>query len=177
MPMRHRPRSKSIRQRVRNRDGGPSSYFHSTRWSFIMIRCFLPLALLACAVVAARPAEHKKLAEIVPGDCLAFVSLDVAKAWDHPALGGLRHANGELEFAWAVQSALGTGPGQLQRVTAFWIPAGKETPLILMTGRKPLDAQAIAKKLRKPGAKATTAKPPENVLSAPGAEFALVFQV
>ena len=98
-----------------------------------MIRC-LPVALLACAVVAAQPAEPKKLAEVVPGDCLAFVSLDVAKAWDHPALGGLRHANGEIEFAWAVQSALGIGPGQLERITAFWIPAGKETPLILMTG-------------------------------------------
>lgn len=142
----------------------------------IRLHPILPVVLLMVAIAAAQPDAPKPQAA-APGDSLAFVSLNVAKAWDHMALGAVREAPGRLQFAWALQSAIGVAPVSIERITAFWLPSSPDVPLILLTGRKPLDGRAIAKELRKPGAKAAHAKPPANVFAAPGAEFALILQI
>lgn len=140
---------------------------------------FTILVLLATFTVAiAMPDEPTTSATaVVPGDAIAFVSLDVAKAWEHRAFGAVREARGKVEFAWAMQSLLGVAPTEMDRVTAFWHPAGKDEPFVLITGRKDLDARAIAKTLSRAGAKPPKAGPTGNALVAPGSEFPYVLQV
>jgi hypothetical protein len=140
------------------------------------IAAALPFVLAAVALAVARPDQPKPLSGVVPAGSRAFISLDVAKAWDHASFGGVREARGKVEFAWLVQSLLGVAPADLARATAFWTPSGKELPFVLITGRKALDAQAIAKTLTRAGAKI----PPQatgKAIAAPGAEFPFVLQV
>jgi hypothetical protein len=141
------------------------------------IAAAFPLLLAAVTLTVARPDQPKPLSGVVPAGSRAFISLDVASVWDHASFGGVREARGKLEFSWLVQSLLGVTPPDLARATAFWTSSGKELPFVLITGRKAIDAHAIAKTLTRAGAKKASPQATGKVIAAPGAEFPFVLQV
>jgi hypothetical protein len=131
----------------------------------------LSILIVGAVLVSLAPAEQPKPA--IPADAIAFVSLDVAKVWDHPSFGAAREARGKVELAFAVQSLLGVGPADLQRVTLFWHPAAQDEPFAIITGRKNLDAKKIARLL-------TREKPVEpkgKAIPAPGSAFPYLLQL
>lgn len=145
--------------------------------SRVSLRLFVPLLLSAgLMAIAEEPKTPVKLAGVVPPDATAFVSLDVAKVWEHKSFGTVREARGKVEFTWAVQSLFGVAPDAMERLTVFWHPAGKGEPFALITGRKNLDAKKIAKLLARPDAR-TKEKDLGKVVSAPGSEFPYLLQL
>ena len=140
------------------------------------LRFAVSVLIAGFTVAVAVPDEPKNLSAVVPGDAIGFVSLDVAKVWEHRAFGGVREARGKLEFVWVVQSLLGVAPAEMERVTAFWHASGQDEPFVLITGRKPLDAKAIAKTLSRAGVK-PPAGPTGKALVAPGSKFLYILQV
>ena len=142
-----------------------------------LIRFTLPLLVAGFTVAVAVPDEPKsKPNDAAPGDAVAFVSLDVAKAWEHRAFGAVREARGKLEFSWVVQSLFGVAPTEMERASAFWHSAGKDEPFVVITGRKALDAKSIVKALSRAGAK-PPAGPMGKVIVAPGSEFPYLLQI
>jgi hypothetical protein len=140
-----------------------------------------PTLALGFALAPARQEEPKaskavKVEVAVPKGVAAFVSVNVAEVWEHPAFFPIRGARGQLEFAWAVQSVLGVTPTQIDRITAFWPASHTDSPYLLIRGRKPLDPVAMVKILTRPGAKESKPRE-EKVLAAPGAEFPFLVPV
>ncbi|MFO0805264.1 MAG: DUF1559 domain-containing protein [Gemmataceae bacterium] len=120
-------------------------------------------------------AAQPEKASAPPPDSLAFASLDVARLWEHPSFLSIREAPGKFEFAWVVQSVFGVAPQDIARLSVFWHPAAPGEPFALITGRKKLDATAVAKSLQRPGEKPP--KAPEKVVTAAGSEFPFLLQV
>jgi len=147
----------------------------------IRIRSALPafaLVLGVAAVTPARPVEPKPAPPAaVPKGVVAFVAVDVAQVWDHPAFGGIRAARGKHEFAWVVQSLVGVAPADLDRVILFWPTGSADAPFAVVRTRRPVDPAAVAKALARVGATGPKPLPGGNVLVAPGAEFAFVLPV
>src|SRR5262245_56750042 len=139
----------------------------------------VPLILLtAVALAPARPDAPKAADAPKAGTTgeLLVASVHVAKVWDHKAFVPVREARGNLEFAWMVQSLIGLAPTELERLTVV-VPDPDTGPILIATGRKPVDPKAVVKTLTR-GAGTNGPKPTEpGMLVAPGAEFAYVLPV
>ena len=146
-----------------------------------LARYALLVLLGAAALAPARPDEAKPIPPApppaVPKGVTAFASVNVAQVWDHQSFAAVRVGRGSLEFAWATQALVGVTPAELDRLTVFRHASVPDAPLVVVTGRKPLDPAAVVKMLTRPGATAPEAPPGGKVLVAPGAEFAHVLPV
>jgi hypothetical protein len=134
----------------------------------------VPFAIGAVVALApARPDPPKEAG--APGEFFV-ASVDVARLWGHKALMPVREARGSLEFAWMLQSLIGLAPTELERLTVV-VPTPDAGPILVVTGRKPVDPKAVAKLLTR-GSGAKGPKPTEQgMLVAPGAEFPYVLPV
>ncbi len=141
------------------------------------------LLLVGLVVATAQPDKPKppsatvKSVVRVPTGVVAIASLNVAEVWDHKAFGQIREARGKLEFAWAVQSLIGVTPADTEQLTVFWPTIAPDAPFVLVTGRKAVDATAVAKTLTRPGATLPRPVPGGKILVAPGADFAYIYPV
>jgi hypothetical protein len=144
---------------------------------------FSMLLLVGLVVATAQPDKPRspsaavKSVVTVPSGVVAFASLNVAEVWDHKAFGQIREARGKLEFAWAVQSLIGVTPADTEQLTVFWPTIAADAPFVLVTGRKAVDATAVAKTLTRPGATLPRPVPGGKILVAPGADFAYIYPV
>src|SRR5262245_38705352 len=132
----------------------------------------VPLVLGAVALAPAR--QERPNATRTPAPVV--VSVNVAKLWDHKAFLPVREARGNLEFAWMVQSLIGLAPNDLERLTVV-LPKPDAQPILVATGRKPVDPAAVVKTLtRNPSAKVPKPFVGEAKV-APGAGFPYVLPV
>ena len=139
-------------------------------------RVTAPATLLVLAAVALAPARQDRPDPPAPEPVPVVVSVDVAGLWDHKALLPVREARGKLEFAWMVQSLVGLAPNEIDRLTLV-LPKPDSDPVLVVTGRKPVDPAAVARTLtRRSGAKGPKATVP-GMHVAPGAEFPYVLPV
>ena len=116
--------------------------------------------LLVLAAVALAPARQDRPDPPAPEPVPVVVSADVAGLW-------VREARGKLEFAWMVQSLVGLAPNEIDRLTLV-LPKPDSDPVLLVTGRKPVDPAAVARTLtRQSGAKARR-RPCRGCTSPPG---------
>jgi hypothetical protein len=134
----------------------------------------VPLALAAAVALASARQERTGPAPAAPKTpAPVVVSVDVAKLWEHKALLPVREARGRLEFAWMVQSLIGLAPTEIERLTLV-VPKPDAEPILVVTGRNPVDPAAVAKTLtRKSGVKGPKPTMP-GMHVAPGAEFPYV---
>lgn len=139
------------------------------RTRFRLAALAVPLVL---AAVAARPDDPATPANTPPAlppvAGIGYVTLDFAAVWDHPSFAPVRGGRGDAEFAWMCRSLIGFAPDEIARLTLFWKSADKLT--VMVTTRRPHDAEAVVKGLARPGGRPDTNLPP-GVLHAPGAEF------
>ncbi|MBY0515066.1 MAG: DUF1559 domain-containing protein [Gemmataceae bacterium] len=141
----------------------------------------LAVVLLVSAVGAAQPGQPGKAPPteiptgVVPRDAAGFVSLNVARVWDHKALLPVRDARGKVEFAWVVQSLLGVGPADIDRLVVFW--KTPDRPFVLVVGRKPIDTAVVLESTARAGSKPPAKPADPRILLAPGAEFPYVAKV
>lgn len=129
------------------------------------------LALIA-AVALAQPAPQPAP---LPAGVKAFAALNVTELWGHKALAPARESRGKIEFAWAVQSMVGLGPTDIDRLTLFWTDAGGDLPFVVLVGRKDVIPSAVAKTLSRPGA--AVKPPPGPAVAVVGGEFEFVHPV
>ena len=129
-------------------------------------RVTAPATLLVLAAVALAPARQDRPGPPAPEPVPVVVSADVAGLWDHKALVPVREARGRLEFAWMVQSLVGLAPNEIDRLTLV-LPGPDADPVLVVTGRKPIDPAAVARTLtRRSGAKGR--RPCRGCASPPG---------
>jgi prepilin-type processing-associated H-X9-DG protein len=138
------------------------------------------LLLLAAVAIAQPPVKDiprkgEPTQSVVPSTALGFVSLNVAEFWDHKATMPIRESTGKYEFAWLVQSMVGIAPGDIDRLTIFW--KDLNTPFVLVTARKPVNAEKVIESLTRTGGTAPPKAADKRVLVAPGAEFAYLAMV
>ena len=138
----------------------------------LVAACVPVFAGLVALAVAQPPKPADPTFDRVPRDSAAFVTLKVAKLWDHKSFSPVREARGKLEFAWMVQGLVGVSPAEMDTLAAFW-PAGKfdvEQPFVVVRTRQLLDLDHITKLLtRAPGGPKKVAG--GKVIHTPGAEF------
>jgi len=108
--------------------------------------------LVAAGVAVGQPpAKRAGGLDVVPADGFAFVSVNVAKVWDTPALKELRDALLKIDGADEFEQEMGFAPADLNRVTLLWpqfpVGFGSEDPMIIVTTRKPYDAEKLLKTL------------------------------
>jgi hypothetical protein len=117
-----------------------------------------------------KPAPPRFSSPVVyPEGVLGYVTVDLAKIWDHKAFAQVREAPGSVEFAWAVRSLVGFAPAEIDRLTVSW--SAPDKPVVVVTTRRPHDAAAVVRELpRDPNTEVKTL--PGGVFHAPGAEFA-----
>jgi hypothetical protein len=94
------------------------------------------------------PAPPKALAA-VPRDGLFVLSVDVAQLWDNPALKSVQDWFASQKEP-ALESFLGVGPAELERVTVYAPGTGRDgdgAPVVLLTTRRPYNEARVLKNL------------------------------
>jgi hypothetical protein len=147
------------------------------RWSVGSTALLLSVALLVGWLTPPTPAQPAKRAaglELVPTEGFAVVSVNVAALHDSDTLKPLRDAleMGDKVLLKRLEADAGMTPDQVDRLTAF-LPAASaslaDSPLVLVTTRKPLERAKVLKAW-----KATTEPSPNAQFGGLGGQFGLM---
>ncbi len=113
------------------------------------------LCAAACAApAAAQPAGRPAGVDAVPTTAFGFVTVKVSDLWDAEAMKPVRETltKGDPPVVRELEQALGFGPADVERVTAFWpsipLAPGADAPFVVVTTRKPYNEARVLKALK-----------------------------